>query len=734
MADQNAYLDMFVEESRDHIQALNDNLMALEGSPEDHDLVNSIFRSAHTLKGMAATMGFDKMAHLTHEMEDGLDKVRTGQLKITPSLMDVLFRCIDLLENQLESIVHTGLEGNLNNEGNLDIDSVVRELASVLTKDADQTVNATSLGTVNATRPRPVSATPTDTRPDAGTVQLQSDLATVPVRLSAEIDSLLADTELLVMEANNQGLQTYVVQVTLEPTAIMPGVRAFMVVRALEELGDVVKSEPDAKQLEEGDFTGVFQLLVVTHETEATVQSAVLRIMDVQSVVVQTPDSWREGQGVVQEVVGEVVGEVVEARIPDESGGKDKSLRDKPLTELQSAAATSSPLSYKAAKTSGKSIRVDVERLDALMNLFSEFVIDKTRLEMISRSSKDTVLNETVQHLSRVGTDLQAIVMKMRMIPLETVFNRFPRMVRDLAKNLDKKVNFVVLGAETELDRILVEDLADPLVHILRNSLDHGLEKPQERSKLGKDEVGKVQLFAYQAGNHVYIEIEDDGRGIDRAKVLQKAISQGMLSQAKANDLTDTQVFDLLFASGFSTAQTVTDISGRGVGLDAAKNTIVGLGGNVFVESTLGKGTKFTIELPLTLSIMDAMLIKVAQETYAIPLNSILQIERLPMDVIQSVHGKPMVPYRSRVIPLIDLRHKLAIAEGYPTSEQLLVAIVNKGDKWYAARIDSVLGQQEIVLKSLGKYLQGAVDVVSGSTILGDGQVALILDPNSITR
>lgn len=361
-------------------------------------------------------------------------------------------------------------------------------------------------------------------------------------------------------------------------------------------------------------------------------------------------------------------------------------------------------------------------------------MIDKTRLEMISRSSKDAVLNETVQHLSRVGTDLQTIVMKMRMIPLETVFNRFPRMVRDLAKTLEKKVDFVVLGAETELDRILVEDLADPLVHLLRNSLDHGLETPGERTKLGKNEVGKVQLFAYQAGNHVYIEIEDDGHGIDRDRVLQKAISQGLVPESKASDLTDVQVFDLLFESGFSTAQAVTDISGRGVGLDAAKNIIVGLGGDLYVESTLGKGSKFTIQLPLTLSIMDAMLVKVGEETYAIPLNSILQIERLSEKAVQNVHGKPMVPYRDRVIPLVDLRRKLGIEEPYPDNKNLLLAVMNKGEKWFGVRIDSVLGQQEIVLKSLGKYLQGTVDVVSGSTILGDGEVALILDPNAITR
>lgn len=655
MAEQ-SYLDLFIEEAREHIQSLNQSMMALEQAERDSNVVSEIFRSAHTLKGMAATMGFEQMTYLTHEMENGLDKVRHGQLAITPKVMDVLFRCVDLLETQLEAIVSSG------SDKDVVVHATLQELISVI----------------------------------AGTDQTQFALGGTPRE-----SSMLDYTESVLAEARQTGKTVYLVEVVLEPSCVMRGVRAYMVVRSLEHLGDVVKSEPSANDLEDGKFEASFHLLLVSDVRASEIQKNALDVSEVLSVMVQEIDAVPQRQE-----------EQASQRVEEKQEG------------------TSHP--SKPSRSQARSIRVDVDRLDALMNLFSEFVIDKTRLEMISRQSTDSILGETVQHLSRVGTDLQGIVMKIRMVAIESVFNRFPRMVRDLAKTLGKQVDFTIFGEETELDRTIIEDIGDPLVHILRNSVDHGLEMPEERRKAGKNEAGKVRMAAYQAGNHVFIEIEDDGRGIDPKRILQKAIQQGLIQTSQANGLTDSQIFKFLFESGFSTAETVTDISGRGVGLDAAKSKILGLGGDLMVESEMGRGTKFTVQLPLTLSIMDAMLVQVGAETFAIPLNSIVKIERVNKSAILHVQGKPVMEYEDRVVPLLYTRERFSISGAKVDRAAEYVVVMKKGDKLVALVIDRVVGRQEIVLKSLGKYLEGSVSGISGATILGDGQVSMIVDPNAL--
>lgn len=369
------------------------------------------------------------------------------------------------------------------------------------------------------------------------------------------------------------------------------------------------------------------------------------------------------------------------------------------------------------------------------MNLFSELLIDRVRLEQLASEVRRNDLTETVEHMARVSADLQNIVLKLRMVPVESVFNRFPRMVRDLAKSLDKKVDLVITGAETELDRTVIDEIGDPLVHLIRNAVDHGVEPIAERVKIGKPEVGTVHLRAYHSGNHVFIEIEEDGKGINRPKVLETAIKRGVVTAEEAKNLSDEEVNMLIFAAGFSTADKVSDISGRGVGLDVVKSKISSLGGHVTVHSTLGAGTKFSIQLPLTLSIIAAMLIKLGSEKYAFPLSSIVETGSVKRSDIRTLHGNRMIDYRQSIIPVVSLA-ALVDSPDYRDEEETEteMLIVRKGDKLAAILVDEFIGQSEIVLKPLGKYLVSNLGVVSGATILGDGQVALIVDPNALIK
>lgn len=389
----------------------------------------------------------------------------------------------------------------------------------------------------------------------------------------------------------------------------------------------------------------------------------------------------------------------------------------------------------KTERVASKTIRVNIDRLDHLMNLFEELVIDKGRLEQISHESNNQDLQETVERMSRVSGDLQNIILNMRMVPVEQVFNRFPRMVRQLSRDLGKKIKLVIVGAETELDRTVIDEIGDPLVHLIRNSLDHGIETPEERLKKGKPEEGTVTLKAYHSGNHVFIEIRDDGAGISRDKVLQKAKEKGIVSSESAAGMSDQQIFELIMSSGFSTANKISDISGRGVGLDVVKNTIESLGGTIAIDSKENEGSHFSIQLPLTLSIISAMLVDVKQEKYAIPLSSIIETALIPKKDIRLVNNQKVVDFRNRVIPLVSMSDLFKIpANDMEVDKQILsVVVARKGDKMAGLIVDTFLGQQEIVLKSLGIYLKN-VFAISGATILGNGQVALILDPNALIK
>lgn len=685
--DMNAYLSMFIDESNDHLQALNDNLMRLENDPEDISIVQDIFRSAHTLKGMSATMGYEDLASLTHEMENVLDLVRNNKLKMDSFIFDTLFKGLDALEKMVQDIVEGGT-------GKADVSAIVADLVKIVKGDYATDTSATAS----------VTSASGKTNNSGGILdQFQSSV------LKQSIES---------------GHQVFYVKVTLTESCVLKAARSYMVFDVLENSGEIVKSEPSVEELEQEKFDRSFTVFTISQISSDEIVSKINKISEIESV---------------------------EVSLLDEDSLAALSYSDTPTTKKSSSESTEltsskapSPVAQvdekknvkqgSQAAVANRTIRVDIERLDSLMNLFSEMLIDRVRLEQLASEIKRNDLSETIEHMARVSSDLQNIVLKLRMVPVDTVFNRFPRMIRDLAKSMDKKIDLIITGAETELDRTVIDEIGDPLVHLLRNSVDHGIETTSERIAAGKSETGTVHLRAFHSGNHVFIEVEEDGKGINKDKILEKAISKGIVKPEDASKLSDDEIHMLIFAAGFSTADVISDISGRGVGLDVVRTKITSLGGNVAVTSVQGKGTKFSVQLPLTLSIISAMLIKLGDEKYAVPLSSIVETAIIPKSSILSVHGNPMIKFRNAVIPLISLSN---LFDSTSFNEQLEdeheIIVIHKGEKWAAIIIDEFIGQSEIVLKSLGKYMKN-ISGISGATILGDGQVALIIDPNALIK
>ena len=668
--DLNNYLEMFIEESKDHLQAINDELLKLELEPENIAIINEIFRSAHTLKGMAGTMGFEDLASLTHEMENVLDLLRNSQLSITSEIMDVIFKCVDFIEKMVNSIEQGG-------DGKENVTEIVSQLAKI--QDPSHTY--------------------------------QVDLFDASHELAVAADLVIDEYQnSIINEAKMMGNNVYQITVTLDERCVMKSVRAYMVFQVAEELGEIIQTYPPVEEIEEEKFENSFTLLLLSQRAMQEIQTQFANVSEVKEVIVS--------EGLSQEIVKKNP-----SVTNDENTGPANQLPEKENT------------GDNKKKQRSKSIRVDIEKLDHLMNLFSELIIDRGRLEQIARKSGLSELTETVEHMTRISTDLQDLILNMRMVPVEQVFNRFPRMVRDLARELNKKVQLVVEGAETELDRTVIDEIGDPLVHLLRNALDHGLESTEERLANKKPEEGKILLKAYHSGNHVFIEVVDDGKGINREKVLNKAIERGVVSIEEAKSLTDQQIYALIFSSGFSTADKISDISGRGVGLDVVKTKIESLGGVISIDSTPGQGSIFHIQLPLTLSIINSMLVNVEEETYAIPFTSIVEITTITFDEIKTLHGQKVFQFRGQVVPLIylnDVFHVPSVETAFKEQHHYIV-IVRKGNKTVGLVVDSVLGQQEVVLKSLGGLLSNLY-AISGATILGNGEVALIIDSNQFIK
>ncbi|MBD0380337.1 chemotaxis protein CheA [Paenibacillus sedimenti] len=684
------YLSMFIDESKEHLQAMNENLLSLESSPKDISIVHNIFRSAHTLKGMSATMGFEDIASLTHEMENVLDLVRNSKLEMNPFIFDCIFKSLDSLESMVEDIIQGGT-------GKADVTQIVAALRSIVTGDYNL--------------PQ-VTATAAVKEPSRG----------------IEVDEYQYS---ILQQSIDSGFLVFYVEVGIQENCVLKAARAYMVFDALERMGEIVKSTPSVQEIEQEKFDRTFSLYFISKVDQATLEKEILNVSEIESAVIITVDTESLAEMSRPRTEVEAAAQEIAAAV---AAATATTAPEVAIPKAEPAAAKPAAAGTGGAPVANRTIRVDIERLDALMNLFSELLIDRVRLEQLASEVKRNDLTETVEHMSRVSSDLQNIVLKLRMVPVDSVFNRFPRMIRDLAKSLDKKVDLVITGAETELDRTVIDEIGDPLVHLLRNAVDHGIESISDRLAAGKSEHGTIQLRAFHSGNHVFIEIEEDGRGIHREKVLKTALKNGLVTQEQAAKLSDKEVYNLLFESGFSTADKISDISGRGVGLDVVKTKIQMLGGHVQVDSRPGLGSKFSVQLPLTLSIISAMLVRLGSEKYAIPLSSIVETSAIQKSQIRNIHGNKMVDYRNSVIPLVSLSHLFDVSEFDEDQEdETEIVVVRKGDKQVALMVDEFIGQQEIVLKTLGKYLSGLF-AISGATILGDGQVALIIDPNALIK
>ncbi len=677
--DTSQYLEMFIDESKEHLQACNEHLLELEKNPQDLAIVNEVFRSAHTLKGMSATMGYEDIADLTHMMENVLDAIRNSKIRVTTEILDVVFRAVDYLEEMVLDIASGGT-------GKKD----VRELV--------ESLNRIEVGGAAAET--------------AATVVLEDK--------GSQEDSLSYDgyEMTVISQSFEQGFRAFEINVKLREDCLLKAARVYMVFEILEKSGEIVKSEPKVERLENEDFNETFTVALITKEDADVLQAKVMKVSEIESVtVIAVTNDYllRDKDDEPAKTTESITPISIEA---DANKGSNHQ-KGKRNTGVQSG---------------NKTIRVNIDRLDILMNLFEELVIDRGRLQSIASSIHNPELTETVERITRVSGDLQNIILNMRMIPVETVFNRFPKMVRQLARDLDKKIELEIIGAETELDRTVIDEIGDPLVHLIRNALDHGIESPAERVAKGKPEVGTVTLRAYHSGNHVFIELEDDGAGVNRQRVLAKAIKSGIISAEMADTLTDRQVAELILASGFSTAEKISDVSGRGVGLDVVKNTIESLGGFMSIESTEGQGSLFQVQLPLTLSIISVMLVELESEVFAIPLSSIIETAIIQTSEIMKAHNQQVIDFRGNIIPLVNLTEIFEMPErGRESDGYQSVVIVRKGDRLAGLVVDSFIGQQEIVLKSLGNYLQ-SVFAISGATILGNGQVALIVDCNALIK
>lgn len=706
--DVSQYLEIFIDETQEHLQDLSQHLMILEEEPENADTINEIFRAAHSLKGMAGTMGYKRMQHLTHIMENVFSEIRNGKMNVTSDLVDILFDCLDALQAYLDNIQQTADEGTEDNE------PIIARLNAFLESEGKP-----------EEKPAPAPAVAEEAK---------------AAQNSAPIDMKFEEFEVnAIKEALVKKFHVYKIDVKIDESCILKAARAFLVFKAIEELGEIVKSNPSVQDIEDEKFEFEFCIIMFSQEELEKVTKAVENVSEIKEV--KAVEITEAPQVASTEAAKE------EKEPEEETKQKSKAETETTAPAKANASAAATPAKAKTTapgKTMpgkpvvSRSVRVDIEKLDVLMNLVSELIIAKNGLVSASSSSdgaKSQGFNEEIEYLERVTTNLHESVMKVRMMPIETVTQKYPKMIRDLSKKLNKQMKLYITGEDTELDRTVIDEIGDPLMHLLRNSADHGLENAELRVERGKDPVGNIYLNAFQDGNSVIIEVRDDGNGIDIEKVRNKALEKGTITQEQAEVMTDKDIVDLLFRPSFSTSEKVTDVSGRGVGLDVVKTKIEALGGDIDVKTALGEGSCFSIRLPLTLAIIQALMVELGEEKYAIPLETIQTIEDISVNDIKYVQSKEVINLRGSVIPIVRLDTILEIEpvqKEDDDDDNLTVVIINKGDKQAGLVVDRLIGQQEIVIKSLGKYINNNSKIISGATILGDGEVALILDVNTL--
>ncbi|MHB8841683.1 MAG: Hpt domain-containing protein, partial [Candidatus Aquicultor sp.] len=658
-------LKVFVQEAEELIQQLDENVLRLEKEGQNPELMQEIFRAAHTLKGSSGMLGHERMAELTHAMETLFDKLRKDELAVSTELIDLLLDCLDALKT-LKDECYTLQSTDINVKG----------------------LSATILAFAEGAPAAPEQEEPTTS------LSLEDH----------EIDSI--------NRAEIAGSQAFCVKVRIADDCPMPSVRIFQVVEELQPVGQIIKTHPGSEAIENGDCGSDLEIILTANEDQSSIESIIKSISELSSYSIEPYQSDAEAE--VEESAAEPVGSPKDSSMDQRAEDLGPEARGKSQQEIKQMQAA-------AVKT----VRVDVERLDHLMNLVGELVIGKTQLLQIGSDLADNyrlgdlsgTLNEVTAQIGQITNELQEEVMRARMLPIEQVFNKFPRLVRDLARIAGKSINFVVEGQETEIDRSVLEEIGDPLIHILRNAIDHGVETPDIRKKAKKPAEGSVYLGARHEENHIVVEVSDDGRGIDPQKLKDKAIKKGFLTPEAAEKMSDRDAYELIFLSGFSTAEKVSEISGRGVGMDVVRNNIKKINGAVEIESELGKGTKFIIKLPLTLVIVDALIVVLGEKLYAIPLSMVKEVLRLETGDIKKVDKLETILLRGNVLPLLRLGELFShIGNGDRKNDQgLHVVVVGYGDNKVGLIVDNLVSKMEIMIKALGDYL-GDIDGISGAT------------------
>ncbi len=652
MDDLQEIMEDFLIEAFEMNEQLDQDLVELEHNPEDLDLLNRIFRVAHTIKGSSSFLNLNILTHLTHNMEDVLNRARKGEIKITPDIMDVVLRSIDLMKTLLVTIRDTGSDTNNGKEN--EIEEAVKQLQAITSQNLE--------GAKEGTKEAPKKENQEEAKKEAekeNREENQENKAKAPTAKNFASDNPLAD-------------------------------------------------EPDL------DYTNMS-----AEEVEAEIE----RLLNKR----QEADKERRAQ------------KKQEAKPKQEVAPKTETSKTEtpkaPKTETKAKAKADTEENKALSIGVEQTVRVDVRRLDHLMNLIGELVLGKNRLIRIYSDVEERYdgekfleeLNQVVSSISAVTTDLQLAVMKTRMQPVGKVFNKFPRMVRDLSRELGKSIELIIEGEETELDKSIVEEIGDPLIHIIRNSCDHGIEPLEERRRLNKPETGKVQLSAYNEGNHIVIKISDDGKGLDPVMLKEKAIEKGVISERDAEGMSDREAFNLIFKPGFSTAKVVSNVSGRGVGMDVVKTNIEKLNGIIEIDSEVGVGTTQKLKIPLTLAIIQALLVGVQEEYYAIPLSSVLETVRISQDEIYTVDGKSVLRLRDEVLSLVRLSDIFKVDAILESNSDVYVVIIGLADQKIGVIVDYLIGQEEVVIKSLGYYLKNTRGI-AGATVRGDGKITLIVD------
>ena len=685
--DMSQYLGAFLDEADDNLQRLDDLLLALEKDTVNMDVINEIFRAAHTLKGMSATMGFEKMAGLTHAMEDRLDEARKGVRHLGDSDMNLLFTALDSIQGMVDSIRGGG------SDAHLDVSGLVAALRNQ------------------------------DPAPEAPAPEAPASPAATPE--TKQVDGLSQQESEWVAEAEGLGMSVYKLRVTLSETCLLKAARSYMVVNRLEEMGDIIKTDPPVEALENEEFDMEFSVYIGSSLPPEDIRQAALKISDVASVEL----SEMKAAAQTASPAAPAPAAAAAPAAPAEGAVGAKAEPEKPAAPVAAAPAKPVAPAAKAdgVKKASQTVRVDIGRLDKLMNLVGELVIGRARIERLVQEARLREFDEPLSQLGRISGDIQELVTKLRMVPVSFTFDRFPRLIRDLSKTLGKDIELVLEGQDTELDRTVIDEIGDPMVHLIRNSLDHGIERREDRRAVGKPEKGILKISAYQEGSGVIIEVSDDGAGIDPERVKQKAVERGILTEEEASVMTDEEAVQLVLIPGFSMAKAVTDISGRGVGMDAVKTKVEALGGQLDLVSKLGQGTRVYVRLPLTLAIVLSLLIKVGNETYAISLENVEETILVKKENIKTVHGAPATLLRGEVLSLSDLGNVLETEMDDTDRDEYPVVVVKIGKSKIGFIVNELIGQQEIVIKSLGRFLS-KIKGITGGTILGDGNVALILD------